>query len=293
MTNLNSWIEAPHIFFCNGSRLIGVSCIPKQTTPVSTGVLFIVGGPQYRAGTHRQITLLARQFAVAGIASFRFDYRGMGDSEGDMRGFERIEADISSAIGRFIQVSTVKKVALWGLCDAAAAALCYGYKDARVSQLILLNPWVHDEHTEALARLKGYYLVRLFSRDFWHKILHLQLNFKGIYDDLRRFIRQAHKPQMTGTTNNSTHFIARMLTGLEQFHGVILLILSHKDDLTVAEFLALLATHKRWQRAINLANVTRYQLEHANHNFSRQEWREYIAVKITDWLAKETGIALS
>jgi alpha/beta superfamily hydrolase len=48
-------------------------------------VLVIVGGPQYRAGSHRQFTLLARSLAEQGFAVLRFDYRGMGDSTGAMR----------------------------------------------------------------------------------------------------------------------------------------------------------------------------------------------------------------
>ncbi|MBB1125369.1 hydrolase 1, exosortase A system-associated [Thiospirillum jenense] len=290
MTDLTFWVESPHVFVCDGLRLIGVSCVPKRIKPTSTGVLFIIGGPQYRAGTHRQITLLARQFASAGIASFRFDYRGMGDSEGEMRSFEFIETDISSAIKQFIsQVTTVKTIALWGLCDAASAALCYAYKDGRVKQLILLNPWVHDNYTEALARLRRYYPARLFARDFWYKTVRLQLNISNIYHDLLRFIQQFKPFWMETRIINTADFISQMLMGLEQFNGKILVILSHSDDSTVAEFLALLATNHRWLQAIQRGNVTCYQLESANHNFSRQEWRENIAIKIIDWLVENNN----
>ena len=51
----------------------------------------MVGGPQYRVGSHRQFTLMARAFAAAGYPVLRFDYRGIGDSEGESRGFERNE----------------------------------------------------------------------------------------------------------------------------------------------------------------------------------------------------------
>lgn len=57
---------------------------------VPLGLLMVVGGPQYRVGSHRQFVLLARDLAAAGIPVFPFDYRGMGDSTGQARDFEGI-----------------------------------------------------------------------------------------------------------------------------------------------------------------------------------------------------------
>ena len=62
----------------------------------------MVGGPQYRVGSHRQFALLARRLAAAGTACMRFDYRGMGDSTGDSRTFEHIEHDLRCAIETFV-----------------------------------------------------------------------------------------------------------------------------------------------------------------------------------------------
>ena len=59
--------------------------------PDDTGVLVIVGGPQYRVGSHRQYVQLSRHLAEQGIASMRFDVRGMGDSPGVQRSFEEID----------------------------------------------------------------------------------------------------------------------------------------------------------------------------------------------------------
>jgi len=48
-----------------------------------TGVLIVVGGPQYRVGSHRQFVMLARFLADHGVPCMRFDYRGMGDVSGE------------------------------------------------------------------------------------------------------------------------------------------------------------------------------------------------------------------
>ena len=81
---------------CAGDTLIGILAKPQR--PAAVGVLIIVGGPQYRAGSHRQFTLLARHLADAGHAVLRFDYRGMGDSSGDARDFLGIDADGQTCI---------------------------------------------------------------------------------------------------------------------------------------------------------------------------------------------------
>src|SRR5712692_9618697 len=133
--------EIALIFDCEGESLVGI--LSGAGPLAGRGVLIVVGGPQYRVGSHRQFTLLARHLAERGVPALRFDYRGMGDSGGEFRTFERVGADIRWAVDRFFaSVPGLKEVVIWGLCDAASAALFYAHQDERVSGLILLNPWV-------------------------------------------------------------------------------------------------------------------------------------------------------
>src|SRR5688572_14342340 len=85
---------------CAGDQCIGVYSQPDPgaSRPSSIGIVVIVGGPQYRIGSHRQFVTLARDLARAGIPVLRFDYRGMGDSDGDFRTFESIDRDIDAAV---------------------------------------------------------------------------------------------------------------------------------------------------------------------------------------------------
>ena len=52
-------------FACQGDALYGVLSLPQGAC--TRGVLIVVGGPQYRAGSHRQFTLLARSLAAQGL----------------------------------------------------------------------------------------------------------------------------------------------------------------------------------------------------------------------------------
>lgn len=140
-------------FACQGDSLYGVMHLP--TTPGTRAVLVVVGGPQYRAGSHRQFTLLARSLAMNGIAAMRFDYRGMGDSEGVERAFGDVEDDIKAAIDALmVAMPGVREVVLWGLCDGASAAMMYAPLDARVSGVVLLNPWIRTPDSIARTTLR-------------------------------------------------------------------------------------------------------------------------------------------
>ena len=124
-------METPVTFECEGSVLMGILSIPD--TPPRRGVVFVVAdGPQYRAGVQRQFVTLARAMEQSGYAALRFDYRGMGDSEGVHRGFEHVNADIKAAIDALLaHCSSIEEVVLWGECDSSAAVLFYAYKDKR------------------------------------------------------------------------------------------------------------------------------------------------------------------
>lgn len=286
-----NWHEETRVFDCEGSRLIGIIAQPDH--PVDTGVVIVVGGPQYRAGSHRQFTLLARQLAAQGIASIRFDYRGMGDSEGDIRYFEAIDADIRAVIGQlFAHLPQIKQVSLWGLCDAASAALYYAPTDQRVQGLLLLNPWAHNPAATARARMKHYYFARLTSLAFWIKLFTGKVKLGSSLGDFADSARQA---SATGAQHEVTPiidlrygspgYIDRMLQGLKEFRGKVELILSG-NDLTAQAFEELLRSDRRWQKACGDPRVMIKKLPAATHTFSNRIWRDQVAGWSADFLKK-------
>ena len=96
--------------------------------------------------------------------------RDRGDADGEFAGFEEINADIAAAIDALCaQLPTMREVVIWGLCDAASAALFYAERDPRIVGLVLLNPWMRTEAGQARAYLRHYYLARLINPDLWPK----------------------------------------------------------------------------------------------------------------------------
>lgn len=292
------------VFDVHGESLPGI--VHHGAPGARCGVLVIVGGPQYRVGSHRQFVLLARRLAAEGVPVFRFDYRGMGDATGAPRDFEAVREDIHAAIEAFTAQSPgLKDVVLWGLCDAASAALDYGWRDARVKGMVLLNPWVRTDEGLARAYLKHYYLKRLSSRQFWQGLasgkVDLRASFASLLDMVARTLKRGSgvgsaSGAAGSPAGNEQGFArgelapgeplpVRMAAGWKRFDGRICLILSG-DDLTAAEFRDSAEKLPAWRGLLEGASVSRYTLNEANHTFSRREWRASVEEWTLEFLRK-------
>lgn len=227
----------------DGFDMLGIVSLPPATTPMQpTGVVIVVGGAQYRAGSHRQFVQLARFLAVAGFPVLRFDLPGMGDSPGELPSFEDTAPHIAAAINGFQQQHPgVERVVLWGLCDGASASLLYvdATHDPRIAGLALLNPWVRSEVSLARARVKHYYLQRLREPDFWRKLLRGGVGWGA----MQKFGRNVQSARSQGST--PAGFQDRMARGWMGLRKPILLLLSERD-LTAQEFLGYVNTSSHW-----------------------------------------------
>ena len=263
------------VFACAGNWLYGVVNLPAA--PHKRGVLIVVGGPQYRAGSHRQFTLLARSLSEQGIAAMRFDYRGMGDSEGEMRDFENVGDDLRAAIDAFLAAApAVREVVLWGLCDAASAAALYAAGDARVAGLVLLNPWVRTDSGAAKATLKHYYRDRLLQGALWKKIASGRFDVRAAARSFTGLLGSARKAPASNALPD------RMHQGLDRFTGKVLVILSGAD-LAAQEFAAV-AQSPKWSGLMAAPRITRRLLPKADHTCSRRVWHDQVAQWTAEWL---------
>jgi exosortase A-associated hydrolase 1 len=267
-------------FACGDATLVGIVHVPPVA--VRRGVLIVVGGPQYRAGSHRQFLLLARSLADCGVPVLRFDHRGIGDSDGPYCGFEALDDDIAAAIDAFLAACPqLEEVVLWGLCDAASAILFYAHRDPRVAGLVLANPWVRTPESEARVYLRHYYLRRLAQGDFWSGILAGRVNpFASAGSLLRLLGRRLGKEPKGGAP---AALPDRMAEGLARFQGPALLIMSGQD-LTAREFEDAAREGALWRRLLAEERITREDLAPADHTFSRRAWRDTVGRWTLDWL---------
>jgi exosortase A-associated hydrolase 1 len=278
-------------FGCESDTLYGVIARPSQ--PARLGVVVIVGGPQTRVGSHRQFVLLSRALATQGFAVLRFDYRGMGDAEGDARDFLAVSEDVGKAIDYLQeQVPQVQQVALWGLCDGASAALlyCHQSSDTRVKGLCLLNPWVRSAASLARARVKHYYRERLMQGEFWAKLLGGRVAFSAIAD-LVRSLRMtiAGSPNLT---KQDPSFQQRMALAWNRFAGKILLVLSG-DDYTAKEFMGYVQTDYAWAVTLKHAGLVVHDVPEADHTFSNPVHNSHVERRTIAWLKSVSASVLN
>ena len=285
-----SELDRALIFNCAGERLVAVVSDTVGSPPL--GVLVLVGGPQYRVGSHRQFLLLARRLAQAGIPTMRFDYRGMGDSTGAALSFERTVPDIDAAILAFkTACPTVERVVLWGLCDAASAALLYWRvtRAAHVAGMVLLNPWIRSDQSIATTHVKHYYVQRFFERTFWVKLASGGVKVPAALRELTGKILTMFR-RRPANEHAETTFQDRMAAALSEFSHPVLLILSGQDY-TAKEFLEYTTSDRQWKGLIARETVARVDLAKADHTFSTAAWRQEVEALTLDWLTRSFRIA--
>jgi exosortase A-associated hydrolase 1 len=277
--------ESALTFRCQGETLVGVVSAPADRPRRRQGVVIVVGGPQYRVGSHRQFVRLARRLAREGYCALRFDHRGIGDSSGAQITFEDAGPDILAAIDALREnCPQVREVIVWALCDAASAALIHATGHPQVAGMVLLNPWVRSESSLAKAHLKHYYRARLLQPGFWRKLLRgefeLAQSLRSMLASARLVLAHEKSPR-SGV--NDADFQTKMAQGLRRFRGRVLLVLSG-NDLTAREFIEYSCSAPAWRGLLDSPLIEKLRLSEADHTFSHSKWRQAVEEATTAWL---------
>lgn len=287
-----TWRESAFLFRCDDDELVGIVAAPADDAEVrDVGVLVVVGGPQYRVGSHRQFVLLSRYLAENCIPCMRFDYRGMGDASGAERDFEHVGKDLRAAMDAFFsQVPSLERVIVWGLCDGASAACLYAREDIRVAGLILLNPWVKTEGGVARILLRHYYLRRLLDGSFWRKLLAGGVSIGRSAGDLAGAAFSAQRSSQEGD-GSAISLPERMADALLASQVPFSVFLSRRDYVA-REFEDVARRSLKWQKL--LLGDRHLGTEHfdTDHTFSTAKARSEAAFATLDQvrrLARSNG----
>ncbi|ASF45363.1 hydrolase 1, exosortase A system-associated [Methylovulum psychrotolerans] len=281
--------EIPLLIDCEGVAQIGIFHRPEQARNIGI-VVVVAGGPQYRVGCARQIILWSRRLASDGYPVLRFDYRGFGDSAGEFVGFEGVNADIASAVDKLMALMPdLTSVVLWGECNAASAMMMYAWRDKRVSGLVMQNPWVRNEATQARMYIKHYYLMRIMQKSFWLKLLNLQFNplvsMTSLVDLWRnaKLFEAVQESRVRQEFESLPSYQEKMCEGLAKFPGPVLLLMSGYS-LIGKEFDELVSLSARWRAVLAAKALTRIDMPDADHTFSRSQDREKLVNHALTWL---------
>lgn len=258
-----------------GAELVGVLAKPADGhTMKVVGVVIVVGGPQTRVGSHRQFVLMSRALAQAGYPCLRIDYTGMGDSPGRRPDFERVGPDIRRACDALVaHAPGCTKIALWGLCDGATAALFYAPGDERVAAVIAANPWARSDATRSAALVSDHYGLRLRSGEFWKKLLTGKVKIPSAAREALGHVWRARMRRTPPCEASGEDLPTRLVRALAVPRQTVRLQLSGRD-LTAAEFeVAVRRSGKSLDNSIALI-----RFDDADHTFSAPEaWEAVLA----------------
>ena len=277
--------ERALIFDCGGETLVGVVSAPQAADAVAadTGVLIVVGGPQYRVGSHRQFVMLARFLADNGVPCMRFDFRGMGDASGEARDFEALSDDIEAAIAAFArELPGLRRIVLWGLCDGASAICLSLGGNPLVAGAVLLNPWVRTAETQARTMLKHYYLQRLLDPRFWRKLLGGGVNLRGALGGVKEAAGAAAGAGSVPSDREGP-LPKRMLRGLQRCELPVAVFLSGRDYVA-REFEQCVAGDAEWAAFMASGRCLVQHFAEADHTFSAVAQSEGVARATLEWV---------
>jgi len=278
--------EAPMVFDVEGESVIGV--LNRSTQDLRTGVVFVVGGRQYRTGAQRQFVRLARYLASHGFSSFRFDTRGMGDNAACQRHFLETDQDISAAVTEFRkQAPWVERIVLWGLCDGASASICFAASEA-VHSVVMVNPWITTTAGAARTVLKHHYRRQFFSTGFWKRFITGEVSFLNSVRSLLAGLYKGFGVNLgTSAVNPSEDLPDVVFSAIERYDGKVAIITSDRD-LTAQEFLD--SYDKRYTTDDGTKTQIQFFTVNADHSFSTPEQHEKLEKLTLSWCKRVNSV---
>lgn len=214
---------------------------------------------------------LALDVAATGVSVFRYDRRGVGDSEGEDAGYRSSGPDLAAAATAFrAQVPHLRTIVGFGLCDGATTLALHG-QAAGVDAAALANPWLVETEagTLAPAAARVHYRDRLLSPAAWRSVFSGKVDLIGAAKSL---LSAAAKPE--------DRSLADEVAGrLAPFAGRLLLILSERDGTAIAArscWNADAFSHVRDERVITI--------ESDSHTFARPGDFEHMREAVADFI---------
>jgi alpha/beta superfamily hydrolase len=309
-------INSTPISFVNsdGYRLFGILHKPEENVCREECIIILSPGIKSRVAPHRLYVKLARVFYEMGFPVLRFDFHGLGDSEGEID--EKFAADFygSVQVGRYIDDTLcamnwlekkhqISNFILSGLCGGAITGLLTAVNDKRVKGLHSLSipvvldgsSIVYDEFltSSELERQKNFYLSKLFTMKAWRSWIRF-LTFQSDYRLIFRSFFSASSPKKQDSTT------AEEKSATKDNRNPLFLTSFNKMISSKKQIFFIFAETDRlyWQFKENFIefntisldeedNIDMCVINNANHIFSFNEWQDKLIEETQKWIKKK------
>jgi len=195
-------------------NLFGTLHKPDGGRPSGPMIVLLSPGVKMRVGPHRLYNRITEEVCKLGFSVFKFDFTGLGDSEGELDRELLAEVYNDTENGAFVEDSEdalnwlestygISTFILGGLCGGAITGLLLAEHDRRVKGLISLNMTTTlaiggDKAKFAssgeLASLRKGYIRRLLNPKSWLRLLTFQSDYSTMAKSIGQLFRQRQKP---------------------------------------------------------------------------------------------------
>lgn len=292
--------------------LTGMLELPIGTEP-ETAVLLLSPGVKMRVAPHRLYNRMSSWLAGRGYAVLRFDFYGLGDSEGELP--EELLADFYREVqlGRFCDdvlsaASWVKeqlgmqRVLLAGLCGGALTGLLASARMSELEGLIALGiPVILDgsgqDHAENMTTgqrnlLKRTYLEKLMDPRSWLRLVTFKTDFRLLLRSFRpnraKAADQHRSPVQGEIAGNVNPLFAPALFDFVGRGYPLLLVFSGSDRLAWEYEEKFAAPNAERLRGVQDRLDVR-TIPNANHVLSDPDSQAQMFEILDFWLAKRFG----
>lgn len=296
-----------------GLRLYGILHMPAPEVRRSVGIVLLSPGVKMRVGPQCLYRRMTDRFVRLGFPVFRFDFYGLGDSEGELTEVALADVYNHIEVGRFVDDTLdgldwmerhcgLSRFVVSGLCGGAITGLLAAGRDPRIAGLLSLgitpvlasraaNPGAYMT-TGQLHDLRRGYLRKLIDPMSWWRLLTLRseydLIWTTLFEPLKRAFRKRAAVTATATAAPAADDNANPLFPPAFFHMIdtdrpMLLVFSGGDRL-----------YWEFQEKFEARYVERLKAAHAgykvhvvpnaNHVLSLPEWEDDMLRVAQQWL---------
>jgi len=310
MASVMSELKAVSFKNRNNQKLFGILERPEKGKQKDICIILLSPGVKTRVAPHRLYYKMSHLLCELGYTVFRFDFYGLGDSEGEID--EEFVADLygSVAVGRYKEDTIdamdwieenieITKIILSGLCGGAITGLLAGADDSRTIGLFGLGIPVslygsNIDKTKYISQgqlkdLRGGYFSKILDLKSWLRFLSFQSDFRIIGKVLSQLIsKPKKKTRPIGSENADSDFnplFASSFFDMASDSRQLLLIYSGGDRLGW-EFEEKFSDPYQKKIKEHSKNYELHNIEKANHILSAPEWQDEMMGYVKTWLAR-------